>query len=403
MRRLLFTFLFAFFATPAFLHAADPLIIHEWGTFTSLQDEAGRTLGGINVDDEPLPPFVHQLSSSLTFVQHAGDKGAGAPNRPDVTMRLETPVLYFHPQPNAPMPSSIDITVQFKGGWLTQFYPYANAQIDNANPKPNLAAVPIRDSSVSSLTWKKIQFPIDYILPNTTDHVWLAPRNVSATPISTSAEAEKFLFYRGVAQLDAPLFVTRDIRNQLFLHTRPHSDPIPGPYWLVDIRDDGSVAYRPFTNDSKQLADFQATTSANFTDANYRKENLSALRQAMHAQLVKAGLYADEADALLNTWELSYFKSPGQRLFFLVPQKWTNAILPLTASIPCQINRVMVGRIELITPHQRAILSKIDAQPNSPAFPQLYQSLGRFRTAILIDHHDRQYAASTRPVAMLSR
>ena len=38
--------------------AQDPLVVHEWGTFTSLQDEEGRCLGGINSDDEPVPDFV---------------------------------------------------------------------------------------------------------------------------------------------------------------------------------------------------------------------------------------------------------------------------------------------------------------------------------------------------------
>jgi hypothetical protein len=34
------------------------LVVHEWGTFTSLQDERGDALAGINIDDEPLPDFV---------------------------------------------------------------------------------------------------------------------------------------------------------------------------------------------------------------------------------------------------------------------------------------------------------------------------------------------------------
>ena len=34
---------------------AQPPVVHEWGTFTSLQDENGRTLSGINTDDEPMP------------------------------------------------------------------------------------------------------------------------------------------------------------------------------------------------------------------------------------------------------------------------------------------------------------------------------------------------------------
>ena len=73
------------------------------------------------------------------------------------------------------------------------------------------------------------------------------------------------------------------------------------------------------------------------------------------------GLFADEADALLNTWEVSYFKSAGLRLFFLVPRAWTDRVLPLTISGAPPTTRVMVGRIELVTPQQRALLANIAA------------------------------------------
>ena len=46
---------------PIAIASSDRLIIHEWGTFTSLQDESGRTIGGVNIDDEPVPNFVHNL------------------------------------------------------------------------------------------------------------------------------------------------------------------------------------------------------------------------------------------------------------------------------------------------------------------------------------------------------
>ena len=35
---------------------AESMVVHEWGTFTSLQDESGNAIGGINADDEPVPP-----------------------------------------------------------------------------------------------------------------------------------------------------------------------------------------------------------------------------------------------------------------------------------------------------------------------------------------------------------
>src|SRR6266576_171471 len=63
MKRL-FVLLLCLFGVCA--HAAtNQLIVHEWGTFTSLQDENGRAIGGINSDDEPVPKFVHDLNRLL--------------------------------------------------------------------------------------------------------------------------------------------------------------------------------------------------------------------------------------------------------------------------------------------------------------------------------------------------
>ena len=43
----------------------DKLVVHEWGTFTVLQDETGRALPGVNVNEETLPGFVHRLDRGL--------------------------------------------------------------------------------------------------------------------------------------------------------------------------------------------------------------------------------------------------------------------------------------------------------------------------------------------------
>src|SRR4051812_41462139 len=80
-------------------------VIHEWGTFTSLQNEAGDAIGGINTDDEPVPAFVHRLAnfSLLPPTQIPYFLFQGAPScHPDVTIRLETPVIYFHRPKSAP-------------------------------------------------------------------------------------------------------------------------------------------------------------------------------------------------------------------------------------------------------------------------------------------------------------
>jgi hypothetical protein len=69
----LFVGLVAFFITTSTLLADDKaVIVHEWGTFTCLQDENGQAVGGINVDDEPVPQFV--LGAS--YVHNNGTQAA---------------------------------------------------------------------------------------------------------------------------------------------------------------------------------------------------------------------------------------------------------------------------------------------------------------------------------------
>jgi hypothetical protein len=47
------------------------------------------------------------------------------------------------------------------------------------------------------------------------------------------------------------------------------------------------------------------------------------------------------------------------RVFFLVPRAWTDFHLPLQISLSAPVNRVMVGRIELVTPGQRERLQEM--------------------------------------------
>jgi len=44
---------------------SERFLAHEWGTITTLQDEDGKELHGINIDDEPVPDFVHNLNPFL--------------------------------------------------------------------------------------------------------------------------------------------------------------------------------------------------------------------------------------------------------------------------------------------------------------------------------------------------
>ena len=116
----------------ASLPAAD-LVVHEWGTITTIHDAAGKPAGGLNSIDaaDVLPDFVHRYEPESTRFDPklALAKVPLVPGRPDVTMRLETPVIYFHPPPGAKYEQPFDITVRFRGGVLNEFYPDAAASV----------------------------------------------------------------------------------------------------------------------------------------------------------------------------------------------------------------------------------------------------------------------------------
>ena len=223
---------------------------------------------------------------------------------------------------------------------------------------------------------------------------------------NVEGESERYLFYRGVGRLSAPLraAVDRD-SGKLALYAN-FSEVLAGQQsaripqlWLIEVKQDGACAFRT-------LDGVSAT-------------NRERLESEMHAALVADGLFADEATALLSTWQRSYFASPGLRVFYLVPRVWTDHYLPLSLSRDAAIDRVMIGRLELIGDEQRALLDRLSKTASSdgkwveqipesaareqflagrsdfgdlgvkiPADYQMYLGLGRFRNA-LVAHQER--------------
>jgi hypothetical protein len=367
--------------------------VHEWGTFTSLQDESGNAIGGINTDDEPVPKFVHRYADFLllTPTQQPATFFQGAPRcHPDVTMRLETPVLYFHPTEPQPNTQGVDVKATFRGGWLTEYFPAAEATAPGVEPGSWAGFGHLTGKTVSTLTWKDLKLGGDWAGPVTDEHVWTAPRAVEAASVlGPNMEAEKFLFYRGVAHIDAPIRVTQESGgSELVLTSQwsPAGEDKPlqiRSLWLVDIREDGKIAFRPVPSLALGGGVPQVVkTPGTFTSGDFNADNLAKLKATLHDALVAEGLFNDEANALLNTWELSYFKSAGTRLFFIVPRSWTDSYLPLEVSVPSDITRVMVGRIELVTANERNILRQIGLIPADVIINEAMQLHTDFLTEI---------------------
>jgi hypothetical protein len=87
----------------------DSLVVHEWGTFTSIAGEDGRAVEWFPLDGQrDLPCFVERYDVGI---------------KPSLagTVRMETPVLYFY----ARQPTTIDVSVRFRQGLITEWFPHA--------------------------------------------------------------------------------------------------------------------------------------------------------------------------------------------------------------------------------------------------------------------------------------
>src|SRR5205823_13320126 len=75
---------------------------------------------------------------------------------------------------------------------------------------------PISSRTIGSLEWNSMKVGVaDAPLPESNEHVWTTPRKVDGaanlTTLNESGkpESEKFLFYRGVGKIDAPVVATQ--------------------------------------------------------------------------------------------------------------------------------------------------------------------------------------------------
>ena len=320
---------------------APDLTAHEWGTFTSIAGRDGlaekwSTLNG----SADLPSFVEHFNSAQF---KAGLQG---------TIRMETPVLYFY----SPRETSVSVKVRFSRGLITEWYPRAS----QVEPNPN--KVVDRDlykrHGSGSIAWNSVtvspnlaaSFPRGTRPEDEDGNQYYAARETSAAPLIVKTTAgdqqEKFLFYRGVSTFSLPISATVSPEGALHIRNLTQEE-IPSVI-LFERRGD-KLGYRLGGGLQTELS----------LDPPELTSNLDSLSRDLQDVLTSQGLYPDEAHAMIETWKQSWFEE-GSRLFYIVPRDFLNTILPLAINpMPSQTVRVLVGRLELITPATTQALEKI--------------------------------------------
>jgi hypothetical protein len=329
-------------------HPESGLVVHEWGTFLSVQGADGVTLGGMVDSEENLPPFVRE-------------RGLAGKNRAGLFLKMETPVTYFYTD----RPMTAEIRVGMPQGLLTHWFPAVQTFGPPVDPKAKPA------SPESFLDWGKVE-----LFPDTPEFVgvnkavrgvrsgangtWRFARETDSAlvrvmkagvPVHREGEVEKFLFYRGLGEFDLPLSVRSagagdDV--QLTLKNRG-TDPLTAVF-AVRVRG-GSIQYArlPDVVGERELVVNTTALSAWMP----LEDGVRQVKQQLTAALTKEGLFAREALAMTNTWESSYFHNEGLRVLYSLPRRVVDDVIPIKIKpAPDRLERVMVGRVEVLTPAQ---------------------------------------------------
>ncbi len=176
--------------------------MHEWGTFTVLQDEKGDAIPGINIDDEPVPAFrvseLARLSRSPAVLQTMLQSSASQVPSGCGDAAGDTSDLFISAR--MVKQTSVDVDVEFPSGWITEYYPGCRRGCAGSEGGPD------QPRGVGETGVEGVQVGGNAEGPATDSHVWKAPREVDAR-IRSNPEwrGRAYLFYRGVANLEAPV------------------------------------------------------------------------------------------------------------------------------------------------------------------------------------------------------
>lgn len=231
---------------------AFALTVHEWGTFTSLVNEKGELMSGMQHEEVGLPGFVYGLRAEGQGLQNQLRGNGHCPPRSKcafpspaselndiipfsefdtrVTQKMETPVIYFYGN----KAEKVHVEVSFPEGMISQWFPAASdfnqhlEQFKNGFMSWDVTLKEVEDIS---------QYPA-----TRPESIWNPARGTKANTIQTSAngtEEERFIFYRGLGDFNVPLKVTlsHPAQGKLKVTVENQSaETVPSLFYISTIR-----------------------------------------------------------------------------------------------------------------------------------------------------------------------
>ena len=351
--------------------------IHEWGTFTTMHDSQGSAQPWYSaVPVKELPEFVYQQDRNGRVIRVDRMVFSKSAFPGNFYVRMETPVVYFHSSTQR----SVSLMARYSNGVVSEWYPRASENSNN----PSDAYV-LWDNIDVDPAIKESGFPA---VTQQGEH-YFAARHTSATPLRVSApvsgqldrtETEKFLFYRGAFNTQPPVAIKPNDSGGLQLQSQVD---LPDSF-AIEAKADGTLAWQRLgalaSNKSQDLA-----WPGKFMPAGKARPELEA---QLAEALSTAGLFPDEAKAMVDTWKNDWLGEKGKRLLCIVPQSWVDQTIVLSATPkPKSIKRVFVSRMEYFDASiedQVASLIISSANDHAGAVAELRKmQLGRFQPQLI--------------------
>ncbi len=337
--------------------SGKPFVVHEWGTFLSVQGSDGVSLGGMVDSDEVLPGFVESI-------------GPASYQRAMMFTKMETPVTYFY----SDQPRTVQVHIDMPRGLLTHWYPL----VRRYEPRPN-GQQPMQQKGF--IEWMNVE-----LLPNVSGERLLSPvsdnqswrfaRETDSTLLKTLTyslakdgkklekrdQYEKFLFYRGLGTFQMPLSV-RSHQDQSGLTLQVKNEAAQPLTGMIAIQIENQRIRFGRTNNLPGHGSDELAVSKALGKPMPLDQGVPLVKQAVARSLVESGLYEKEATAMVNTWEKSYFRTEGLRLLYILPREEVDAFIPIRIQpSPEQLVRVMLGRVEVLTPEREREIEKFISQ-----------------------------------------
>jgi len=358
------------------------LVVHEWGTFTSVVGADGTMLEWKPLIGSDLPDFVHNRATAAATPEQS--RGQSKKEMPSY-QRMETPVLYFY----ADRAMDVQVEVGFPQGLITEWYP----RVRDFRPVLGDGRRPlaVKDGWVR---WGKIRIiPQDEIKPllptsGESNHYYHARETDSAyvrvCPVEQDyqkTEYEKFLFYRGVGNFELPLKVKARAGGNFSVSNPTATDF--GHVFVITIKPDGKGKYQFIPAIAAGASkDVSLDVSANWLS---KEMLIRRIGEELEECLVMEGLFRKEAKSMVKTWTDSYFETAGTRVLYLLPEAMTEKLLPLKVEPrPAELKRVLVARVDILTPEQTAAVEDLvrelggDSIPAREAAQKKLAAYGRF-------------------------